>query len=160
MRKYLEARGLVLDTSVLVEYIVKRAPYRRLVERIFEDAGSGVPRLYVSPITLSETLYIASRIYAAASLPDPNSAALDYIYWLRSRAELVNIDEEIMLRAGELKKRLRIAMPDCYVIATAERVGARPLFKKLEREMKPARNELKKLGVLFLEDLPEDPPLR
>jgi len=130
------------------------------VERLLEDADSGRLRLYVSPITLSETLYIASRIYAAASLPNPNREALDYIYWLRSRAELVDIDEEIVLRAGELKKSLRIALPHCYVIATAERVEARPLFKKLEREMKPVREELRKLGVLFLEDLSEVLPLR
>ncbi|RLE95405.1 MAG: PIN domain nuclease [Thermoprotei archaeon] len=130
-------------------------PYRGLVERLLEDAGSSRLTLYVSPITLSETLYIASRIHAAASLPNPDREALDYIYWLRSKTELLDINEEIMLRAGELKKSLCIALPDCYVIATAERVEARPLFKKLEREMKPVREELRKLGVLFLEDLSE-----
>jgi len=32
------------------------------------------------------------------------------------------------MRAGELKKALHIALPDCYVIATAEKVDAIPLF--------------------------------
>ena len=151
----MRASSLVLDTSVLVEYIVERAPYRGLVERLFEEARSGRLKLYTSPVTLSETLYVASRIYAAASLPNPNREALDYVLWLEARAEVVVVDEEIALRAGELKKALRIALPDCYVIATAEKVGAKPLFKKLEREMEPVRNELKRLGALFLEELKE-----
>ena len=151
----MRASSLVLDTSVLVEYIVERAPYRGLVERLFEEARSGRLKLYTSPVTLSETLYVASRIYAVASLPNPNREALDYVLWLEARVEAVVVDEEIALRAGELKKALRIALPDCYVIATAEKVGAKPLFKKLEREMEPVRNELKRLGALFLEELKE-----
>ena len=151
----MRASSLVLDTSVLVEYIVERAPYRGLVERLFEEARSGRLKLYTSPVTLSETLYVASRIYAVASLPNPNREALDYVLWLEARVEVVIVDEEIALRAGELKKALRIALPDCYVIATAEKVGAKPLFKKLEREMEPVRNELKRLGALFLEELKE-----
>ena len=143
---------MVLDTSVLVEYIVLRAPYRLRVARLFEEASAGRLELYVSAVTLSETLYVASRIYQAAGLQDPNREALDFVEWVKSRAKVLGVDEDIALRAGELKKQLRIALLDCYVIASAEALGATPLFKKLEEEMKPAANNLRKIGARFLEE--------
>ncbi|MDK2384520.1 MAG: PIN domain-containing protein [Candidatus Korarchaeota archaeon] len=54
---------IVLDTGVLVEYIVKRAPYRHKVVEVFRNADEGDVRLFMSPITLSEALYVVSRIY-------------------------------------------------------------------------------------------------
>lgn len=146
--------SLVLDTSVLVEYIVRKAPYRSKVEKLFKEAATGKLKLYVSYVTLSETLYVASRIYQVAKVSDPNSEALNYIMWLKSRVEVIGIDENIALRAGELKKLLHIALPDCYVIATAETLHATPLFKKIEKEMKPVQDTLRKLGVKFLEETP------
>ena len=46
---------------------------------------------------------------------------------------MVDVDDFISMRAGELKKALHIALPDCYVIATAEKVDAIPLFKRIEK---------------------------
>lgn len=120
----------------------------------FREATTGKLRLYVNYVTLSETLYVASGIYQAAKVPDPNNEALNYIIWLKRRVEVVGIDENIALRAGELKKLLHIALPDCYVIATAEALHATPLFKKIEKEMKPIQDILRKLGVKFLEEIP------
>jgi len=146
--------SLVLDTSVLVEYIVRKAPYRSKVEKLFKEAATGKLKLYVSYVTLSETLYVASRIYQVAKVSDPNNEALNYIMWLKRQVEVIGIDENIALRAGELKKLLHIALPDCYVIATAETLHATPLFKKIEKEMKPVQDTLRKLGVKFLEETP------
>lgn len=97
---------------------------------------------------------MASGIYQAAKVPDPNNEALNYIIWLKRRVEVVGIDDNIALRAGELKKLLHIALPNCYVIATAEALHATPLFKKIEKEMKPIQDILRKLGVKFLEEIP------
>ncbi len=58
-----------------------------------------------------------------------------------------------MIRAGELKKQLHIALPDCYVNATAETVKATPVFKTVEKVMEPALTKLKRLGVKFLEEI-------
>ncbi len=150
---YSKKTRLVLDTSVLIEYIIKRSPYRSKVEKIFTKAADGILELFVTPITLSETLYVASRIYEAASIPEPNKEALNYITWIKDRAVVADITEEIMVRAGELKKQLHIALPDCYVIATAEAINAKPLFKKIEKEMKTILNKLRRLGVLFLDEI-------
>ncbi|RLG79516.1 MAG: PIN domain nuclease, partial [Thermoprotei archaeon] len=138
----------------LVEYIVRKAPYRSKVEKLFKEAATGKLKLYVSYVTLSETLYVASRIYQVAKVSDPNNEALNYIMWLKRQVEVIGIDENIALRAGELKKLLHIALPDCYVIATAETLHATPLFKKIEKEMKPVQDTLRKLGVKFLEETP------
>ncbi|MEM0311634.1 MAG: PIN domain-containing protein [Ignisphaera sp.] len=144
---------LVLDTSVIIEYIVLRSPYRPIVAKLFDKASTSGLKLYVSTITLSEVLYIASRIYQIAGVDDPNRKALDFIEWIKSRVEVIEINSDIALRAGELKKHLHIALPDCYVIASAEKVKATPLFKRIEDEMKPIINDLGKLGVKFLDEI-------
>ena len=151
MAKSSKETKLVLDTSILIEYIVEKAPHRDKVQGMFGEAAAEKLRLYVSYITLSETLYVASKIYQTANLPDPNSEALNYIMWLTKTVEVVGIDEDIALRAGELRKLLHIALPDCYVIATAEALHATPLFKKIEKVMIPKQNTLRELGVRFLE---------
>lgn len=144
---------LVLDTGVLANYIVSRAPGRSRVAKLFEVAAQGRLGLYVSPVTLSETLYVASRIYGAAGVEDPNSEALNYLEWVKAKTRTVGVDEDIALRAGELKKKLRIALLDCYVIASAEAIDAKPLFSHVEREMKPVLDDLRRLGAEFLEEL-------
>ncbi len=145
--------GLVLDTSVLIDYIVLRSPYREAVAGLLERARRGELRLYVSAVTLSELLYVSSRVYEAAGSGDPNREALDFVRWVRSRVQVVDVNEAIALRAGELRKRLRIALPDCYVIASAEAVRAVPLFRGLEDEMRPVESELRALGVRFLDGI-------
>ncbi len=146
-------RRLVLDTSVIIEYIIMRSPYRSVATRLFEKAKARQLELYVNTVTLSETLYVASRIYEASGVNEPNREALDFTEWIRSKTYVINIDEDIALRAGELKKQLRIALPDCYVIATAKAMNATPLFKKQEDEMKPVINDLRRLGVKFLTEI-------
>ena len=143
----------MLDTSVLVEYIVARSPYRSIVEGLFAEAGRGALELYVNTITLAETLYTAARIYRAAGLENPNREAEDFATWIMARVELVEIDAYTSMLAGELKKKLRIALPDCFVIASARKIGGKALFKKIEAEMKDTIRELRRLGVVFLEEI-------
>ncbi|MCD6510943.1 MAG: PIN domain-containing protein [Thermoprotei archaeon] len=146
---------LVLDASVLIEYIIASSPYRQLMEGIFGEAVRGERKLFINSVTLSEALYIAMRVYRAAGLEDPNGEARRFAMWLTSRANIVNVDRDLALDAGELKKRLKIALPDCLVIATAGKVGGSALFKKVKREMLPILKELRRLNVLFLEELLE-----
>ena len=143
----------VLDTSVLIEYIILRSPYRSMVVKLFEKALARQLELYVNALTLSETLYVASRIYQAAGVDEPNREALDFVEWIRGRTQIVDINQDVALKAGELKKQLHIALPDCYVIATGKTLNATPLFKRLEGEMKPVANDLRRLGVKFLDEV-------
>ena len=145
--------SLVLDTSVIVEYIILRSPYRSKVVKLLDKASREDLKLYVNVITLSELLYAASRIYQIAEVENPNLEALNLIEWIKSKTRIVDINEDIALRAGELKKQLRIALPDCYVIAVSETVGATPLFKKLEKKMEPIVDKLRELDVKFLDEI-------
>ena len=146
-------RKLVLDTSVLVDYIVLRSPYRTKVAKLINKASTGKLELYINAVTLSETLYVTSRIYQAAGAENPNREATDFIDWIKNRAKTVNVNEDIALRAGELKKQLYIALPDCYVISTAEAINATPVFKKVEDEMKSVIEKIRKLNIKFLDEM-------
>ena len=46
---------------------------------------------------------------------------------------MVDANGDLVIRAGELKKRLGIALTDCYVIAAPETVEATPLFRRIEK---------------------------
>ncbi|MCD6504115.1 PIN domain-containing protein [Candidatus Bathyarchaeota archaeon] len=150
MRRRKEGEKFVLDTGVLVEYIVERAPYRPIVKKLLDEASSGRVRLYATPITLSETLYVASRIYEKAELSNPNEEALNYVSWIKGRVKVTKIDEHVAIKSGELKKELRLALPDCYVLATAESMNAVPLFRKPEKEMERVFDRLRKMKTKFL----------
>jgi len=153
MKRSLKGSTIVPDTSVIIEYIVKNAPYRSLVEKLFKDAIKGFTRILISAVTLSEVFYIATRIYRIADDKRPRERALEYLTWLEGFSEIINVSKEIAIRAGELKDHLGIALADCYVIATAITFDAIPLFKKIESEMKDVVEELRNYGVLFIEDL-------
>ncbi len=144
---------LVLDTSAFIEYIMLRSPYRDKIAKLFDKALAGELDLYISAISISEALYLASRVYSIAGIDKPNEEALNFIEWAKSIAQIVNANKEIALRAGELKKQLRIALADCFVIATSEFVKATPVFRAPEKEMKPVLNEMRKLGVKFIEEI-------
>lgn len=146
-------RAFVLDTSVIAEYLDESSPYG--VERLFDALAAGAARAYVTPVTLSEVIYVAARIYSEAGVRDPNARAVELAEWLLALpgVALEPIGREAALAVGELRKRFRMALPDLYVIAVGALRGAIPLFLKLEGEMKPYEGELRRLGVAFWEEL-------
>ncbi|MCC5997833.1 MAG: PIN domain-containing protein [Thermofilum sp.] len=145
-------KSYVLDTSVIVEKIIRNSPYREKVEQLFSAQRSGTVKLFVAIPTLSETLYIASRIYQLAGVNNANEEALNYISWLKTKITPVNIDEETAIVAGELKKQLGLALADCYVIAVAQKIGGLALFLKSESEMMAKEQLINKLPVRFLSE--------
>ncbi|MGQ4892384.1 MAG: type II toxin-antitoxin system VapC family toxin [Candidatus Njordarchaeia archaeon] len=150
MRESLGNR-FVLDTSVIIEYIIKRSKYRPKVKRIFDLCDS--IEIFVNPITLTETLYVSARIYKTMQVDKPFERALTFLHWVEKRVKIIPIDKEIYVKAGELKKNLKLSIADVYVIATGIRTGAPSIFKKLEKEMVNHEEELRKLGVIFLDEI-------
>jgi predicted nucleic acid-binding protein len=149
MHQYLKDSKIVLDTSVLVEHINSMSPYRDKIGELFK---LGKNKLYTLPLILSETLYVVSKIYALANRTEPNMDALNYVNWIRTRTIIIE-DHNLAISAGELKKTLNIALPDCYVIAAAKKINGIALFTKLEKEMKRKIEILRKSGVLFIEEI-------
>ncbi|MBS7617483.1 PIN domain-containing protein [Candidatus Bathyarchaeota archaeon] len=148
LRESLEA--YVVDTGVLVEYIVRGSPHRSAVEKLLNDVLKKIIELYVTPITVSELIYVASRLYELAGVEKPNEEALNFVKWLTMRAKTVEVAPDIAVEVGELRKKLRIALSDCYVIATAIKLQAKALFLRPEKEMLDRIEELRELPIAFL----------
>ncbi|MEM2739987.1 MAG: PIN domain-containing protein [Candidatus Bathyarchaeia archaeon] len=140
----------VVDTSVLVEYIVRGSPHRSAVEKLLDDALKKIVELYVTPITISELVYVASRLYELAGVEKPNEEALNFAEWLTAKVKVAEVTLDIAFEAGDLRKKLRIALSDCYVIATAIKLQMKALFLKPEEEMLDRIKELRELPIVFL----------
>lgn len=83
-------KKLVLDTSVVLEYIVARSPYRGVVEELFSKARRGELELYINTVSLAEVLYIAARIYRAAGVENPDEEAENLVTWITTRAGVID----------------------------------------------------------------------
>lgn len=149
----LTSRGskLVVDASILVEYIVEGSPYLGRIEALFNPRSSNL-QLFTVPQALSEALYAISRIYELAGLQDSNVRALEYIIWVQDRMKLKDV-ADLAVSAGELRKELRLSLTDCYVIAAAKAIGGKALFLRPEKEMQARLNKLKEHNVIFLEEV-------
>jgi len=134
-RKYL----MIVDTGVLIEYINEAGTYHEKVKKLIE---SYTP-LYVTPITLSEVLYVSYRVYITAELSNANNYAKEFVEWLSTKLKVTEINHEIVIKAGEIKKKYGIALPDCYVIATADYLKDKALFKR-EKEIVQVLDEIRK----------------
>ncbi|MEM2293980.1 MAG: hypothetical protein QXX41_11965 [Nitrososphaerota archaeon] len=66
----------------MIEYIVKGSPYRGAVKKMLDDVLAKVAELYLTPITVSEIIYVAARIYELAGIEKPNEEVLNFIEWL------------------------------------------------------------------------------
>ncbi|MEM1587095.1 MAG: PIN domain-containing protein [Candidatus Bathyarchaeia archaeon] len=140
----------VVDAGVLVEYVVRSSPHRGAVEKMLDGALANVVELYITPITVSEIIYVASRIYELAGVENPNEEALNLVEWLTVRVEIVKITPDMTVEAGEIKKKLGVSLSGCYVIAAAINLKAKALFLKPEKEMLSKMEELRKLPITFL----------
>ncbi|MCS7098164.1 MAG: PIN domain-containing protein [Candidatus Methanomethyliaceae archaeon] len=145
------SEGYVVDTSVLVEYILRGAPQRIKVEELFNSALKKQIELYITPTTISELLYVVSKIYEMANVAKANEEALNYVRWLMKRAKITEITADIAIKAGELKKKLKVALSDCYVIATAIDLQTKALFLRQEKEM--SGKNLENLPMIFLNQI-------
>ncbi len=122
---------------------------------MFDRAARGEITLYTTSLVVAELLYVASRLYRAMNIQEPNQRVHEYIVWLQHYVGLkvLSIDSKLALEIGELKKKLKIALTDCSIIACSRLTNAIPLFRRIEKEMIPVLNELRRLGVVFLEEI-------
>ena len=144
---------MIVDTGVLIEYINEAGKYHEKVRKLVESESND--SLFVTPITLSEVLYVSYRVYKAAGLSDANNYAREFVEWLLSRLKVTEINHEIVMKAGEIKKKYGIALPDCYVIATADYLKDKALFKK-EKEILQVLDRIREdLGdiITFIDEI-------
>lgn len=144
---------VVLDTSVIVEYIDLMGRYHRQAEAIFTGVLAGKLEAVIPHPVLAETYYVAARVYAASGAPDPERIAGELVRWLVA-LPAVEVAEgaELAVEAGSLKLKLGLTLTDCYVLAAAKLAGGRAVFRSREAGMSRVAGQLKEYGAVFLED--------
>ncbi|PNV81168.1 MAG: PIN domain nuclease [Fervidicoccus sp.] len=141
----------MVDTSVLIEIILEGSPYMKTLEELFREAERGAKELYITPLTVSELLYVAYKIYKSAGTEDPKKDAEDFVNWVLFRAELAKVGLETAIIAGKIKEELGLSLADCYVLATFKQLEAKPLFLKPGGEMREKMEQLEKMGIILLD---------
>ncbi len=146
---------IALDTSVIIEYIDKAGPWHRFARTIFSEIIHGHAIAYIPTIVLSEVFYVAKRIYERTGIPNSKRKAIKLVKWLYQHPNIRVIGRgfRIILLAGLIKAKYHLALSDCYVLALAKLLRAKPVFRKKEREMLKHIDRLRRLyGVIFLDD--------
>ncbi len=146
---------VVLDTSVIVEYVNEAGEYHEQAKIIFDAVLQGRLEAIIPYPILSETCYVATRIYRALGLDQPEERAGMLVEWLYrlSTPTIRGTDLETVLEAGMAKLKYGIALTDCYVLASARVHGGKAVFRKREKEMLSVIKEIEKeYPVIFLED--------
>lgn len=145
----------MLDTSVIIEYIDKAGPWHRLAKAVFNEIIKGQTIAYIPAVVLSEVFYVVKRIYEKTGVSDPKIKAIKLVRWLyqNPNIRIVGRNFRIIILAGLIKAKYYLALSDCYVLASAKLLKAKPIFRKKEKEMLKHIDKLKKIyEVVFLDD--------
>jgi len=145
----------VLDTSVIIEYIDRRGEYHEQARVVFDAILLGKLRAIIPHPILSETYYVATRVYEALRLEQARERAIKLVEWLYHLPTVIVKDANLSLaiEAGKVKLKYGIALTDCYVLASAKIYKGKAVFRKREREMlNEITNIEKEYPLIFLED--------
>ncbi len=155
----MRVRLVALDTGVIIEYIDRAGVYHELAGIVFSALAAGALKALIPPPVLAETLYVAARVYEASGAPDALERAEKLVRWLSSHPSVtVPRSTELDIEAGKAKHRYKLALTDCYVLASSKLHGAAALFRKREAEIMRVEDELsREYKVLFLEDYADKP---
>lgn len=146
---------VVLDTSVIVEYIDKDAKFQDQASGVFSAILEGKIEAIVTYPTLSETYYVSARIYQALGMKKPQSLAAELVEWLFRLPSVTMAAEnkELAIEAGNAKLKYCLALTDCYVLAASRVNNCKALFRIPEEEMLGKLAALKKeYQLIFLAD--------
>ncbi|MEM2045897.1 MAG: PIN domain-containing protein [Candidatus Bathyarchaeia archaeon] len=91
--------------------------------------------------------------YLNLSTPKLLTTALNFIEWFDARTKILSLTPAMAFKAGEIKKKFRISLSDCYVIAAAMELKAKALFLKPEKEMLNKIEELRNFPIEFLAEI-------
>jgi len=146
----------VLDTSVIIEYIIVNSPLRNLLSSLFFYAVKGVHEIYLSTVTLAEVFYVSKRIYEEVGTENPEEASRNFLFFLNRHKGLSIIPPNfnIAIEAGRIKSLYKISMADAFVLATAKTLKAKALFRKIEKEVEPFVEHIsREYGFITIEEI-------
>jgi predicted nucleic acid-binding protein len=146
---------VVLDTSVIVEYIDRESEFQEQAAAIFAAILGGKLEALITHPTLSETYYVSAKIYEKLCVPSPQKLAAELVDWLVKvpSVTIVAGSEDLAIEAGSAKLGYCLALTDCYVLAASHVYGCKALFRKPEDEMRAKMKALKgAYQLVFLTD--------
>ncbi|MBI2878087.1 MAG: PIN domain-containing protein [Candidatus Tectomicrobia bacterium] len=107
-----QERVFLLDTSALIVFTEDEAG-AEVVERVLREAAQGKARVLVSFITFMESYsWILKR-------GDEEGARDFYLYMTTLPIERVDIDERIIIKAGEILASFPLGMAASWIVASA-----------------------------------------
>ena len=102
----------VLDTSAIFA-TWQREEGSDEVNDLLNKAARGEIELFLSFMTFFEAYYVTKR-------KEGESKAFEIYYWLYTLpAERVNLEEDILIKAGDVKANYKISAIDAWILATA-----------------------------------------
>jgi predicted nucleic acid-binding protein len=107
----------VFDAFALLA-LFKDEPGAPRVESILREAEAGQHEIYLTVVNLGEALY---RLFQDRGPTAPEDAYAEIIQW---PATIMEVDEELALRAASHKALRKIGYMDCFAVALAERMQA------------------------------------
>ena len=146
---------IVLDTSVIIDYIDERGSAHVEASLIFNELSRGNIFSFITHPTLAETYYVSYRIYKKIGLKEPLKVAEKLVRWLymHPSIEIVENTFDLLHEVAMAKINFKLSLSDCYVLAASKLYNAKANFKKREKEMDAVIDELEKnYNILFLED--------
>ena len=91
----------VVDTGVLIDYINESSKNHDKAKTLLENEND----LYITPITLSETVYVSYRIYKLYKPNNADELTRRFIAWLVSKLKVSEVNEEA-IETEEIKESL------------------------------------------------------
>jgi predicted nucleic acid-binding protein len=146
---------IALDTSVIIEYIDRKAQFQEQAKAVFTALLNSEFEALIPLPTLSETYYVSAKIYQKLGVEKPEDTSAELVEWL-FRIPSVTVptgNKDLAIEAGKAKLKYCLSLTDCYVLATSQIYGCKALFKKPEEEMRRKISQLKRAyQLVFLED--------
>ena len=146
---------VVLDTSVIIEYIDLGGEFHEQAEGVFSALLTGKLEGIIPHPVLAEMHYVATRLYQELQIEKPQALASKLVEWLcRLPTTIIPAGSaNLAIETGKAKLNYGLALTDCYVLAASKIYGCKSLFKKPEREMLKYIDDLRKeYQLIFLRD--------
>ena len=121
----------VLDTSAILA-TWQNEDGSDYVKNLLNKAPREGIELFLSFMTFFEAYYVIKQ-------REGESRALEIYYWLYTLpAERVNLEEDILIKAGDMKVNYKVSAIDAWILATALFKDAAPIHK--DKEFDPIKD--------------------